>query len=311
MAGLTDVSPAAKGFGELVGALTGRDRIREAARQKTMGTLADLAKGEIAADEFRQRQTLEETLSGRGGIDPRQAAILSAVFRSGAGNFQQGTGGLQNLADLVIQSQARDIAGQENPDVAMFNRILATRSGAGGGPLSAEQAQVAPLGEAMVQRARNQAALEAARVATEGARRGSFEAQAEARRNPFKVGKPGQQVYTPPAGSLGDIAPSTTPPGAALSENIGAFIQDFVENEGVAPTPAQLQTIAQGGTVQIQPKQPVSTKREERRANARVQQIGGRTVVRVGSPAEAKAAWAKLANGQGLLFPSGEIRYKE
>lgn len=260
MAGLTDVSPAAKGFGDLVGALTGRDRIREAARQKTMGTLADLAKGEIAADEFRQRRDLESNL-GRGGVSPEQAAILASVFRSGAGNFQQGTSGIQNLADLAIQSQARDLAGQQNPDLAMFNRILATRSGAGGGPLSPQEASVVPLGEAMVQKERTQAALDAARGVTETARQGALAAQAGAahaleqqRLHPFKVGKPGSQVYTP--GDLGaSVAPSSTPPAGALAENIGAFIQDFVETEGRAPSPAELQTIASGGTVKTQPQQ--------------------------------------------------------
>lgn len=244
-----EVSPAAKGFGDLVGALTGSDRIRESARQKTIGTLADLAKGEIAADEFRQRRELEGNLTQRGGIDPKQAAILASVFRAGAGNFQQGTGGLQNLADLVIQSQARDLAGQQNPDVAMFNRILATRSGAGGGPLSPEQSQVAPLGEAMVQKARNQAALEAARVATEGARRGSFEAQADARR--FKVGKPGQQVYTVPGGApaLGDIVPTSGGQGVGAPSD-PAFVQQFTEDMGRPPTAQDMATIASGGLVQ-------------------------------------------------------------
>jgi hypothetical protein len=45
--------------------------------------------------------------------------------------------------------------------------------------------------------------------------------------------------------------------------------------------------------------------------SARVQQVGGKPVVRVNSPTEAKAAWAKLAPGAGLQLPNGTIRWKE
>ncbi len=46
-------------------------------------------------------------------------------------------------------------------------------------------------------------------------------------------------------------------------------------------------------------------------SNPRVTQVGGKPVVRVNSPAEAKAAWAKLKPGSGLMLPNGTIRYKD
>lgn len=43
----------------------------------------------------------------------------------------------------------------------------------------------------------------------------------------------------------------------------------------------------------------------------RITQVDGRPVVSVNSPAEAKAAWAKLAKGAGLRFPDDQIRWKD
>lgn len=246
MAGPFQESPIAAGFGDLVGALTGRGRIREAAQHKAQMDLGTIAKGEIAADEFRQRQALGQALQNL-GVD--QGEDLATVLRGGFGNFQQGTAGLQNLADLAIQSEALQRAQQPQTDLDVFNRILATRSGQG--PLQPNEARVSDLGEQLVQKAQNQARLEAARVATEGARRGSFEAQAESRRHPFKVGKPGQQVYTAPGG-LGAIAPTA-------DDQLNAAV---IGDRGTGLTPAELATIAGGGEVRI----PVTPKFSQQEA---------------------------------------------
>ena len=45
--------------------------------------------------------------------------------------------------------------------------------------------------------------------------------------------------------------------------------------------------------------------------SSRIRQVGGKPVVAVTSPTEAKAAWAKLAPGAGLQLPNGTIRWKE
>lgn len=46
-------------------------------------------------------------------------------------------------------------------------------------------------------------------------------------------------------------------------------------------------------------------------ANPRVSTVDGKPVVKVNTPAEAKAAWAKLIPGTGLMLPNGTIRYKD
>lgn len=267
MAGPFDISPAAKGFGELVGGLTGRGRIRQAAQANAWKQAEDMGKAKLLADEVLAREGLADALlAAQGPADPN---ALAALLRSGtAGNYQQITGGSQNLADLAIQSKALELAQQGNPDVAMLNRILATRAGAGGGPLSPQEASVAPLGEAMVERERNRAALDAARAVTEASRQGSLrsqalasEALADSRREPrFKVGKPGQQIYTAP--SLGDVAPTTGGQGVGAPSD-AAFVQQFTADMGRPPTAQDMATIATGGVVREPGRAPKAFTQQE------------------------------------------------
>lgn len=115
-----------QGVGDFVKALTGRGAIRQEAQRSAIRDLDDLARGEILADEFRSRGALGDNLTAA-GIDPKQAAILSSVFRAGAGNFQQGSAGLGNLADLALLNKGEALA--ESPsDLDKLNRIIALRA---------------------------------------------------------------------------------------------------------------------------------------------------------------------------------------
>lgn len=254
-------SPIAAGFGDLVGALTGRGHIREEAQRRAQGSLKQIAEGEIAADEFRQRQALGQALQNLG---VGQGEDLATVLRGGFGNFQQGTAGLQNLADMAIQSEALTRAQQPQTDLDVFNRILATRSGQG--PLQPNEARVSDLGEQLVQKAQNQARLDAARVVTEQGRPGLISAQTAAaqalagqrQQAPFKVGKPGQQVYTAPGG-LGAIAPTA-------DDQLNAAV---IGDRGTGLTPAELATIAGGGEVRIPVAAPAAQLPQQARARLR------------------------------------------
>lgn len=94
----------------------------------------------------------------------------------------------------------------------------------------------------------------------------------------------------------GGSAASTFVPGGANPTKAG--VQPNTDNGVGAPT------VLGGSTPQA--RVPAGAKR-----SSRIEQIGGRPVVRVSSAAEAKAAWGALAPGGGLMFPNGTVRYKE
>lgn len=312
MAGPFEISPAAKGFGSLVGALTGRDKARQSAQASAWKQAEDMGKAKLLADEVLAREGLADALTGAQG--PSDPAALAALLRSGlAGNYQQVTGGSQNLADMAIQSQALDLAKQESPDVAMFNRILATRAGAGGGPLSPQEASVVPLGDALVQKERNQAALDAARAVTEGARQGSLSAQAAAARALE------QQRLIKSGGApapLGGLVPSggvPVPGGYTLPDQIkpdAALAADFIESAGRDITPAELATIATGGTVQIPPRAKPKEKPKAPKSDIAVGTRDNKAArVKTYAP-KTKADYDTLPKGARFIAPDGSVRIK-
>lgn len=228
------------GVAKFAAALGGRNAIRQEAESDARKDLRQIALGEIAADEFRNRQGLGGALSNL-GIE--RGDDLATVLRGGFANFEQGTGGLRDLADLALQRDAVAIAKDPNPDVAVLNRLLASRN-TGGGPLSPQQASVVPLGAALVESAQAQAGQRQAladaaraRVGATGSQAAALDALADLRRrtNPnLRVTKPGAVLQTGPAptlaeelGSVADIGPEsetfvvtdqTGPQGARLSD---------------------------------------------------------------------------------------------
>lgn len=155
------------GVGDLVRALTGRDVVRQQAeadawqREGNIGRARKAAaEAGIAEDELLQRGGLAAALTALGS-DPN----LAPIMRGGFANFPQAVQGQSGLYDLSQTKQAGQMALQENPDVAMMNRVLAART-AGGGPLNPNQ--VDPEG------------LAAALLATEQAQAGNYRASADA-----------------------------------------------------------------------------------------------------------------------------------
>lgn len=96
---------------------------------------------------------------------------------------------------------------------------------------------------------------------------------------------------------------------------------EFKDNDGTVVTRWQVDKFSDkaSGTdvvsVDTSPSSAMTTdpakKPRSAAAKRRVKTVDGRTVVAVGSPAEAKAAWAKLGSGMGLQFPNGTIKYKD
>jgi hypothetical protein len=247
------------GVAKFVAALGSRGRIREAAQEDAYGNLKKRAEGEIAADEFRSRGTLADDLIAA-GVPANEANIITSQFRAGAGNFQQGTGGLRNLADLALQRDAVALANEENPDVARLNRLLASRN-TGGGPLSPQQASVVPLGAALVEAAQAQAGQRNALADAALARAGASRAQSGVsgarvdllnRTNPnIRVTKPGAILQTGPA-----------PAGLPLGAELGAV--DAIEQDlGATLTPQQRQQFTQTGAVSIPAKPAEVAAREQ------------------------------------------------
>ncbi len=155
------------GVGDLVRALTGRDAVRQQAEADAWKRADDIGRAKkaaaeagIAEDELLQRGGLAAALTALGS-DPN----LAPIMRGGFANFPQAVQGQSGLYDLAQTKQAGQMAVQENPDVAMMNRVLAART-SGGGPLNPNQ--VDPEG------------LAAALLATEQAQAGNYRASADA-----------------------------------------------------------------------------------------------------------------------------------
>lgn len=164
------------GVGDLVKALTGRGAIRQQAEADAWKQADNIGRAKkaaaeagIAEDKLDQRGGLADAILAAappGSMTREQAVGLATIGRGGFGNFPQLAQGQSRLFDLGQTQQAAQIATQENPDVAMMNRVLAARV-SGGGRLTPNQ--VDPEG------------LAAALLAKEQAQAGSYRASADAR----------------------------------------------------------------------------------------------------------------------------------
>ena len=157
------------GVGDLVRALTGRGAIRQQAEADAWKRADDIGRAKKAAAEAGIAQ---DELSMRTGSELVDAIVALGgdrnsvpIMRAGFANFPQVVQGQSGLYDLAQTRQAGQMAMQENPDVAMMNRVLAART-SGGGPLNPNQ--VDPEG------------LAAALLATEQAQAGNYRASADA-----------------------------------------------------------------------------------------------------------------------------------
>lgn len=270
MADIFQPSPVAGGVGDLVGALFGRGKIRQAAQDKALANADDYARAKLLADEFNTRQTLGDVLTAAQG--PTDPQALAALVRSGnAGNYQQITAGSQNLADLVLQSDAVKMAQDPNADVAMLNRVLAARTG---NPLSANEAVAPSLGQAMVDKERALIGLQNARATAAQAQAGRYGTAAQldaaradlaARTNPnLRVGKKGSELMGPSLGQqLVPVPGGYAEPGAMVAPEAQ---RDFEQSAGRPMTGEEMATIASGGTVTIPPPQQGFTQAEAMQA---------------------------------------------
>lgn len=270
MADIFQPSPVAGGVGDLVGALFGRGKIRQAAQDKALANADDYARAKLLADEFNTRQTLGDVLTAAQG--PTDPQALAALVRSGnAGNYQQITAGSQNLADLALQSDAVKMAQDPNADVAMLNRVLAARTG---NPLSANEAVAPSLGQAMVDKERALIGLQNARATAAQAQAGRYGTAAQldaaradlaARTNPnLRVGKKGSELMGPSLGQqLVPVPGGYAEPGAMVAPEAQ---RDFEQSAGRPMTSEEMSTIASGGTVTIPPPQQGFTQAEAMQA---------------------------------------------
>lgn len=117
-------TPLQAGIGDFVRALGSRGAVRQDAERRAVSTADDLLRAQIRADELRAREGLGDALTGL-GVDNGEA--LGTVMRGGFGNFQQGTAGLGNLADLALLNRGGELAANPS-DIDELNRIIALRS---------------------------------------------------------------------------------------------------------------------------------------------------------------------------------------
>jgi len=117
-------TPLQQGIGDFVRALGSRGAIRQDAERRAVSTADDLLRAQIRADELRAREGIGSALTGLG---VEQGDDLGTVLRGGFANFQQGTAGLGNLADLALLNRGADLASSPS-DIDELNRIIALRA---------------------------------------------------------------------------------------------------------------------------------------------------------------------------------------
>lgn len=117
-------TPLQQGIGDFVRALGSRGAVRQDAERRAVSTADDLLRAQIRADELRAREGIGDALTGLG---VERGDDLGTVLRGGFANFQQGTAGLGNLADLALLNRGADLAASPS-DIDELNRIIALRS---------------------------------------------------------------------------------------------------------------------------------------------------------------------------------------
>lgn len=236
------------GVGDLVKALTGRGAIRQQSEADAWKRADDIGRAKkaaaeagIAQDELQQRGGLAEALTALGS-DPN----LAAVMRGGFANFPQAVQGQSGLYDLAQTRQAGQMALQENPDVAMMNRVLAART-SGGGPLNPNQVDPEGLAAALLATEQAQAGNYRASADATGRRATAYEQDVRSRANDRLLdnsrGPAGGGGAKPvSSGTLsGDamelfkVAQAGADPGAARvfdQEQYGRFLSDWLQSGG-------------------------------------------------------------------------------
>jgi len=328
------------GWAKLGEALAGTSDARRAdIEAKTINALAsrdaNVARAKIGMMKARDQAALGDYFRQIGMENPE---ALAGVGRSGV-NLNTITGGTGKLQEQRFRQAAVDAAtggdyggansqlmGVANGPVALPSvqggMLLGNRLVPGGGDVS-----VTPVGQAQIgaDNARGQAALIRANrpPASRSSGGGSSGAPKLTERQKGQLAdikaqkKIAMGVLEATAGAANPASvASRTQAEQALAElnRLESGIYDQQEGIGERLAPPEPSTAEQpmleGDTFYNDPAtgQQVSVPAPR---SARVQQVGGKPVVAVTNPSEAKAAWAKLAPGAGLKLPNGTIRWKE
>lgn len=318
---------------------------------KTMNALAtrdaNVARAKMAMMKARDQAGLGTAFANIGMDNPEDMAV---VGRSGV-NYSGLTSGMGNMQKQAYREAAVEAAtkgdwaagnanmlGVANGPVEIpkvtGGMLLGNRLVPGGGDVS-----VTPVGQAQIgaDNARGQAALiranrEPASRAGGGGGSGKLSAvqtlrmkselaDIKARKN-VALG-----VLEANAGAVNPAAQANVAKAEASLKALQleeASLFDRYEGGGAVPSLGERLTPLEpdDGIPEVESAEPMSGPgyyvaadgtqvRVPQERSARVQQVGGKPVVAVTNPAEAKAAWAKLAKGAGLKLPNGTIRWKE
>lgn len=328
------------GWAKLGEALAGTSDARRAdIEAKTINALAGrdaaVARAQLGMSKARSDAGLGQSFRNLGIENPDDHANIA---RSGV-NYNGLTAGMANRAKAAYRQAAveaaragnwaganAELTGVANGPIALPSvqggMLLGNRLVPGGGNVS-----VTPVGQAQIgaDNARGQAALIRANrpPASRGSGGGSSGAPKLTERQKGQLAdikaqkKIAMGVLEATAGAANPASvASRTQAEQALAElnRLESGIYDQQEGIGERLAPPEPSTTEQpmleGDTFYNDPAtgQQVSVPAPR---SARVQQVGGKPVVAVTNPSEAKAAWAKLAPGAGLKLPNGTIRWKE
>lgn len=324
------------GWSKLGSALAGvSDADRADIQAKTMNALAQRDANVARARQEMMKARAQSGLGARfGELGMEHPEALADVAISGV-NYNTLTGGLgkqqeQDFRRAAVEAAARgDYGGSNAQLMGVANGPVALPSVQGGMLLSNRlvpgggTAVVTPVGQAQIgaDNARGQAAM--IRAERGPASRASGGGRAPAAVKISEVDKyklKGIQekmkdaTYALEAGRGADKA-AAQDALALLAQQEAAILGKYEDSAPLsgrlAPEPSTAeQPMLEGDTFYNDPAtgQQVSVPAPR---SARVQQVGGKPVVAVTNPTEAKAAWAKLAPGAGLKLPNGTIRWKE
>lgn len=236
------------GVGDLVKALTGRGAIRQQSEADAWKRADDIGRAKkaaaeagIAEDELQQRGGLAAALTALGS-DPN----LAPIMRGGFANFPQAVQGQSGLFDLAQTKQAGQMALQDNPDVAMMNRVLAART-SGGGPLNPNQVDPEGLAEALLATEQAQAGNYRASADATGRRATAYEYDVRSRADdrlldnarsggPGGTGGAASNTLTPDVMEMFKVAPPRSPPGTPRVFDAASYQQFLADRSSMGGT---------------------------------------------------------------------------
>jgi hypothetical protein len=327
-------SPLERGVGDFVRALGSRGAVRQDAERRAVGTADQMLRAQIRADELRSREGLGDALTALG---VENGESLGTVMRGGFGNFQQGTAGLGNLADLALLNRGEELAANPS-DVDELNRIIALRAkkplartqisgNTAFDPYAAPSAEgliSTPLGDSMI--LENQAsAAKSGRVSgsTRAPERFSQPTQGSLKNAFGKDGKLDQSRYNLFLRWRQDNPEIRNGEEALQTFVNGADVFTINEHGSWRPNPNRYSPGPDDGVPVVGEERGLgdvmagdtfyqgADGQQVKARSPRISQVGGRPVVSVDTPEEAKAAWARLAKGAGIRLPNGTIKFKE